>query len=103
MKLLLPSYIFFFCQLLGYVANAQQSPFTVAYFFTDGKCCGGEESDPHAVFGIESSDGYILLGKSMDESGYENGFAIKMSKQLPNKKLFLHPKENKSNLETILY
>ena len=71
-------------------------PSTVAYFVTDGSCCGGEESDPHAVFGIESSDGYILIGKSLDETGNENGFALKMSKGLPNKKLFLHPDENKS-------
>ena len=96
MKLLIHCYIFILYMLLGYVANAEPSPSTVAYFVTDGSCCGGEESDPHAVFGIESSDGYILLGKSLDESGNENGFAVKMSKELPNKKLFLHPEENKS-------
>ena len=96
MKLFCTFYIFFLFQLSGYVANAQQMPSTVAYFVTDGSCCGGEESDPHAVFGIESSDGYILIGKSLDETGNENGFALKMSKGLPNKKLFLHPDENKS-------
>ena len=96
MKLFCTFYIFFLFQLSGFVANAQQMPSTVAYFVTDGSCCGGEESDPHAVFGIESSNGYILIGKSLDETGNENGFALKMSKGLPNKKLFLHPDENKS-------
>tara|TARA_A100000164_G_C21854397_1_gene746710 strand:+ start:733 stop:1311 length:579 start_codon:yes stop_codon:yes gene_type:complete len=62
----------------------------------DGTCCGGEDSDPHAVFGIEASDGYILLGKSIDSGGSENAFAVKLSKRLPKEKLFLHPEEAES-------
>ena len=62
MRLIIACFIFFIFQLLGYAAIAQQNPSTIGYFVTDGSCCGGEESDPHAVFGIESSDGYILIG-----------------------------------------
>ena len=84
---------FFLLQLLGHITIAQESPATKAYYVIDGSCCGGEESDPHPVFGIETSDGYILLGKSIDNSGNENGFAVKISKNLPQEKLFLHPEE----------
>ena len=96
MRLIIACFIFFIFQHLGYATIAQQNPSTIGYFVTDGSCCGGEESDPHAVFGIESSDGYILIGKSMDESENENGFAVKISKKLPNQTLFLHPEENES-------
>ncbi len=96
MRLIISCLIFFIFQLLGCAAIAQQHPSTIGYFVTDGSCCGGEESDPHAVFGIESSDGYILIGKSIDESENENGFAVKISKELPNQTLFLHPEENES-------
>ena len=58
---------------------AGQSP-THSYNVLNGTCCGGEDSDPHAVFGIEASDGYILLGKSIDSGGSENAFAVKLSK-----------------------
>ena len=87
---------FLLLQLLGHITIAQESPATKAYYVIDGSCCGGEESDPHAVFGIETSDGYILLGKSIDNSGNENGFAVKISKNLPQEKLFLHPEEEES-------
>ena len=74
----------------------QSQPPTHSYYVLDGTCCGGEDSDPHAVFGIEASDGYILLGKSIDSGGSENAFAVKLSKKLPKEKLFLHPEEDKS-------
>jgi hypothetical protein len=76
--------------------NGQEIPKTKSYYVVDSFCCGGEESDPHAVFGIESPDGYILLGKSLDDSFTENGFAVKIPKDLPNKKLFLHPEEEET-------
>jgi len=66
---------------------------------TDGDCCGGEESDPHAVHGIQANDGsYFLSGKSLDKSGKENGFIIKIPSDLPNEKVFLNPDEE-YNLE----
>ena len=44
---------------------------------------------------FEASDGYILLGKSLDINLKEDGFAVKIRKNLPDEKLFLHPeKEN---------
>lgn len=83
-------------QLLINPTFSEERPSTKAYYAMDGFCCGGEESDPHAVFGLETSDGYILLGKSMDNTGNENGFAVKISKSLPREKLFLHPEEGES-------
>ena len=76
--------------------NGQELPTTKSYYVVDSYCCGGEESDPHAVFGIESPDGYVLLGKSLDNSFTENGFAVKISKYLPDEKLFLHPEEEET-------
>ena len=58
-------FIFFF--ILNYL-NGQEIPKTKSYYVVDSYCCGGEDSDPHAVFGIESPDGYVLLGKSLDNS-----------------------------------
>ena len=54
--------------------NGQEIPKTKSYYVVDSFCCGGEDSDPHAVFGVESPDGYILLGKSLDDTYTENGF-----------------------------
>ena len=81
----------FFNHLYG-----QEFPITKSYYVVDSYCCNGEESDPHAVFGIESPHGYILLGKSLDDSFKENGFAVKISKDLPDEKLFLHPEEEET-------
>ena len=53
------------------LALGQSQPSKYLYYVLDGTCCGGEDSDPHAVFGIEASDGYILLGKSIDTGGLE--------------------------------
>ena len=92
-------YLFFFLNLTILPSTClygQESNKTKSYYVTDGACCGWEESDPHAVFGIESLDGYILLGKSIDKQATENGFAIKLSKKLPSKKLFLHPEEEET-------
>ena len=90
------SLIFIFSFLYIQVALGQSQPSKYSYYVLDGSCCGGEDSDPHAVFGIEASDGYILLGKSIDTGGLENAFAVKISKRLPKGKLFLHPDEDNS-------
>ena len=74
---------FFLCAPL--LLGQSQSP-TNSYYVLDGTCCGGEDSDPHAVFGIETLDGYILLGKSIDSGRSENAFAVKLSKRLPKEK-----------------
>ena len=42
-------------------------PKTKLYAVTDGFCCGGEESDPHAVHGFEvMNNGFVLSGKSIE-------------------------------------
>ena len=92
-------YLFFFFCIFIFLNNnlyGQVNYKTKLYYVVDGICCGWEDSDPHAVFGIESPDGYILLGKSLDEQTTENGFAVKISKNLPSKKIFLHPEEEES-------
>ena len=86
-------FIFFF--ILNNL-NGQEIPKTKSYYVVDSYCCGGEDSDPHAVFGVESPNGYILLGKSLDDTYTENGFAVKISKNLPDEKLFLHPDEEET-------
>lgn len=88
---------FFFSGIfLGYDVIGEESTKTKLYYVVDSICCGWEESDPHAVFGIESTDGYILIGKSIDEQAKENGFAIKIPNDLPSEKLFLHPEEEET-------
>ncbi len=93
MKKLFAALVFLVFQMLCSDIFGKEVPTTKSYYVIDGSCCGGEESDPHAVFGIEASDGYILLGKSLDMNSKEDGFAVKIRKNLPNRKLFLHPEE----------
>ena len=60
----------------------------------DGSCCGGEESDPHAVHGIQTESGaFILSGKIIDRTGYEDGFVVKVPNSLPDGQVFLHQEE----------
>ena len=93
MKKVFAVLVFFVFQMICSDIYGKEVPTTKSYYVIDGFCCGGEDSDPHAVFGIEASDGYILLGKSLDKSSKEDGFAVKIRKNLPNEKLFLHPEE----------
>ena len=82
--------------LMLYSINAYSEglPQTKLYAVIDGNCCGGEESDPHAVHGIEIlNNGFVLSGKSIDNKGTEEGFVIKLPKNMPNEKLYLHPEE----------
>ena len=98
-------YLFLFFCIFIFLDNnlyGQVNYKTKLYYVVDSICCGWEDSDPHAVFGIESPDGYILLGKSLDEQTTENGFAVKISKNLPSKKIFLHPEEEESFLWSIV-
>jgi len=65
-----------------------------SFFVMDGSCCGGEETDPHAVHGIETETGaFILAGKITDQSRMEDGFIIKIPSSLPDEKIFLHEEE----------
>ena len=89
MKKLFALLVFFVFQMICSDIYGKEVPTTKSYYVIDGFCCGGEDSDPHAVFGIEASDGYILLGKSLDKNSKEDGFAVKIRKNLPNEKLFL--------------
>ena len=68
----------------------KQKSFTVM----DGSCCGGEDSDPHAVHGIQTESGaFILSGKIIDRTGYEDGFVVKVPNSLPDGQVFLHQEE----------
>ena len=72
-------------------------PKTKLYAVTDGFCCGGEESDPHAVHGFEVLDkGFVLSGKGIDSKGTEEGFVIKFPDNLPYESIFLSPDEEHS-------
>ena len=57
---------------------ASDYPSEKSFFVMDGSCCGGEETDPHAVHGIETETGaFVLSGKMIDQTGMEDGFIIK--------------------------
>ena len=90
MKLLV---ILFFI-LFSFNAFSEGLPHTKLYAVTDGFCCGGEESDPHAVHGFEvMNNGFVLSGKSIDSAGTEEGFVIKFPNNLPDERIFLSPDE----------
>ena len=65
-----------------------------SFVVMDGSCCGGEDSDPHAVHGIQTESGaFVLSGKIVDGSGYEDGFVVKVPHSLPVGQIFLHDEE----------
>ena len=73
---------------------ASDYPREKSFFVMDGSCCGGEETDPHAVHGIETETGaFVLSGKMIDQSGMEDGFVIKIPRSLPDEKIFLNEEE----------
>ena len=93
MKLL----VILFFTLLSFNAFSERLPHTKLYAVTDGFCCGGEESDPHAVYGFEvMNNGFVLSGKSIDSEGTEEGFVIKFPDNLPDDRIFLSPDEEHS-------
>tara|TARA_B100001093_G_scaffold475615_1_gene501310 strand:- start:431 stop:1852 length:1422 start_codon:yes stop_codon:yes gene_type:complete len=60
--------------------KAQGAPNTILFKVTTGECCGGEESDPHAVHGLETDDqAFILSGKSTDGDGARDGFVVRFT------------------------
>lgn len=76
------------------LSSASGLPREKSFFVMDGSCCGGEETDPHAVHGVETETGaFILSGKMIDQSGMEDGFIIKIPSSLPDEKVFLHEEE----------
>ena len=65
-----------------------------SFVVMDGSCCGGEDSDPHAVHGIQTESGaFVLSGKIIDGLGYEDGFIVKVPGALPDGQNFLHQEE----------
>ena len=73
---------------------ASDYPSEKSFFVMDGSCCGGEETDPHAVHGIETETGaFVLSGKMIDQTGMEDGFIIKIPGSLPDEKIFLNEEE----------
>ena len=83
--------------LFNISSYSQDAPKTKLYAVSDGSCCGGEESDPHAVHGIEAiNNGFILSGKSIDQNGTEEGFVVKFPSNMPDEKIFLHPEDEYS-------
>ena len=86
--------LIFFIQIITFNALSNEKLITESYYVVDSSCCGGEDSDPHPVFGISSNDGFILLGKSLGPYGKENGFVIKIPSNLPENNIFLNPSED---------
>ena len=77
------------------LSSASDFPNQKSFIVMDGSCCGGEESDPHAVHGIQTESGaFVLSGKIIDRSGYEDGFVVKVPHSLPGGKIFLHQEED---------
>ena len=46
--------------LLSSSSSALELPKKSSFFVMDGSCCGGEESDPHAVHGFETAKGNLI-------------------------------------------
>ena len=68
---------------------ASDIPKQKSFIVMDGSCCGGEESDPHAVHGIQTESGaFVLSGKIIDGSGYEDGFIVKVPQRFQTDKSF---------------
>ena len=79
---------------LSSFSMASESPKQKSFIVMDGNCCGSEESDPHAVHGIQTESGaFVLSGKIIDRSGYEDGFIVKVPHSLPDGQIFLHQEE----------
>ena len=58
--------------------NDLEAPRTISFMVTTGECCGGDDSDPHAVHGLETDDhAFILSGKIADSGGNHDGFVIR--------------------------
>ena len=57
MKKIIGVLVFFVFQMICIDVYGGEVPKTKSYYVIDGSCCGGEDSDPHAVFGLEASDG----------------------------------------------
>ena len=89
--------IIFYLIFFSLNSVCETPPQNKLYAVTDGVCCGGEESDPHAVHGFEVlNDGFILSGKSLDYKNSEEGFVIKFPHNLPKNRIFLSPEEENS-------
>ena len=100
MKLL----VILFFTLLSFNAFSEGLPHTKLYAVTDGFCCGGEESDPHAVHGFEvMNNGFVLSGKSIDSEGTEEGFVIKFPDNLPNDEVFFLAQMKSTHLTGFIY
>ena len=83
--------VIFFLPSLSFASNF---PNQKSFIVMDGSCCGSEESDPHAVHGIQTESGaFVLSGKITDRSGYEDGFVVKVPHSLPGGQIFLHQEE----------
>jgi hypothetical protein len=68
----------------GYSDNAPD----VSFYAAMGEECCGE--DPHSVHGVETTDGgFVLCGKSIDESGGRDGFIVKIGSSLPTGMVYL--------------
>ena len=81
--------------ILPAVSFASDYPRQKSFYVMDGSCCGGEDSDPHAVHAIETETGaFILSGKMIDRSGMEDGFVVKIPNSLPDEQIFLHEEED---------
>ena len=68
--------LIFIIQLITFNALSNEKLITESYYVVDSSCCGGEDSDPHPVFGISSNEGFILVGKSLDPYEPKNHLSV---------------------------
>ena len=73
-------FVILLCFLITTIAGAEERAETIGFFVTNESCCG-EDSDPHAVHGIEVlGGGVVLAGKNIDLGNSHDGFVIKFPK-----------------------
>ena len=78
--------------------QAEESAQSIGFFVTNESCCG-EDSDPHAVHGIEvPGEGIVLAGKFSDLGNSNDGFVIKfpMIMEAGRENVWLLPDEDLS-------
>ena len=78
--------------------QAEESAQSIGFFVTNKSCCG-EDSDPHAVHGIEvPGEGIVLAGKFSDLGNSNDGFVIKfpMIMEAGRENVWLLPDEDLS-------
>ena len=79
---ILHNFVFLSLIIIPIIINfvqAEETAQSIGFFVTNESCCG-EDSDPHAVHGIEvPGEGIVLAGKFSDLGNSNDGFVSKIS------------------------